>query len=117
MRPKLRKSTFFEKFLMFLCFGAGATGYFFINKIFIATGRILSWDMVIAVFLWLILLFIIINASIAEDQKEELAEILHEQIIQAKFLQDISKEQNEEIKLLRKDIVILNGIKNIEKKK
>lgn len=108
MRPKLRNSTFFEKFLMFLCFGAGAVGYFFINKVFLATGRILSWEMVIAILLWLILLFTIILCSVNEDMKEELGEILKEQIIQAKLLQDLNKEQNEEIRLLRSDIVTLN---------
>jgi high-affinity K+ transport system ATPase subunit B len=107
LRPKLRNATFFEKFLMFLCFGAGAVGYFFINKIFVATGRMLSWEMVIAILLWLILLFTIIQCSVNEDMKEELGDILKEQIIQAKLLQDLNKEQNEEIRLLRKDILAL----------
>ena len=98
---------------MFLCFGAGAVGYFFINKIFVASGKTLSWDMVMAVFLWLILLFVIIQSSVNEDMKEELGDILKEQIIQAKLLQDLNKEQNEEIRLLRKDIVTMQN----EKKK
>jgi len=102
---------------MFLCFGAGAVGYFFINKIFIATGRALSWEMVIAIFLWLILLFTIILCAVNEDMKEELGEILKEQIIQAKLLQDLNKEQNEEIRLLRKDIIALSGPKVQEKRK
>ena len=106
-RPKLRNSTFFEKFLMFLCFGVGAAGYYFINKLFLASGRLLTWEMVIAIFLWLILLFTIIQSSVGEDMKEELGDILKEQIIQSKLLQDLTKEQNEEIKLLRKDLLSL----------
>jgi len=107
LRPKLRNSTFFEKFLMFLCFGVGVAGYYFINKLFLASGRLLTWDMVIAIFLWLILLFTIIQSSVSEDMKEELGDILKEQIIQAKLTQEIYKEQSEEIKLLRKDILML----------
>jgi len=110
LRPRLRKPTFFEQFLMILCFGVGAVGYFFINKIFVATGRTLSWEMVISIFLWLILVFIIIQSSIAEDQKEELGMIMKEQIIQSKFLHDLAKEGNEEIRLLRQDLVELHKL-------
>lgn len=108
LRPKLRNPTIFEKLLMFLCFGVGAAGYYFINKIYLATGRVLSWEMVIAMFLWLILIFIIIQSSIAEDQKEELGLIFKEEILQTKLLQDITKEQSEEIKLLRQDLVAIH---------
>ncbi|MBN2881316.1 hypothetical protein JXM83_04665 [Candidatus Woesearchaeota archaeon] len=107
-RPKIRKPTFFEKLLMFLCFGVGAAGYFFINKIYLAEGKMLSWEMVIAMFLWLILIFVIIQSSIAEDQKEELGLIFKEEILQTKLLQDLTKEQNEEIKLLRKDLIAIH---------
>ncbi|MFW5747077.1 MAG: hypothetical protein ACOCWQ_06025, partial [Nanoarchaeota archaeon] len=66
-------------------------------------------DMLSAVFLWLLLIFMMIVAAIVENQREELGIIVSEHIKEAKILQQINKSSLEEIRLLREEIKLLNS--------
>lgn len=60
-----------------------------------------GWLKVVAVFIWLILIFLMIVAAANEDMKEELAIIIKDQSEELKSLNDLNKELVEETKLLR----------------
>ncbi|MFC1690862.1 hypothetical protein ACFL0W_01665 [Nanoarchaeota archaeon] len=65
-----------------------------------------SWDLIICIFLWLLLIFIVILTDSNESIKEELGIVIKEQVKEIQVLREINKEQLLETKLLRED---LNG--------
>jgi len=87
MPEKKRKTSVFEKLLLFIGLLILVIGYFLINKVFISEGYTLSWGLLQTVFLWLIMVIFIIMLAIGEDIKE-----------------GILLDQFDEIKALRKDI-------------
>ena len=87
MPEKKRKTSVFEKLLLFIGLLILVIGYFLINKVFISEGYNLSWGLLQTVFLWLIMVIFIIMLAIGEDIKE-----------------GILLDQFDEIKALRKDI-------------
>lgn len=98
-----RRTNFFEKVLFLIGLVIIAVGFYFINKLYTGEGN-LSWSLLQAVFLWLVLLFLIILTDSNESVKEELKEVIKEQSMEVKLLKKIAKEQLEEIKLLRVDL-------------
>ena len=87
MPEKKRKTSVFEKLLLFIGLLILVIGYFLINKVFISEGYNLSWGLLQTVFLWLLMVIFIIMLAIGEDIKE-----------------GILLDQFDEIKALRKDI-------------
>lgn len=84
-----RKPTFFEISLLVIGGAVLIVGFYMINRMYMIDGR-LSWNLLIASLLWLMLIFNIIITSSTQDIKEELSIVI--------------KQTNEEIRLLRKDI-------------
>lgn len=84
-----RKPNLFEKALLIVGVIVIIIGFFMINKLYRSDGM-LTWDLLIASFLWLILILMLVLASSSQDIKEELAIIIN--------------EIKEEIKLLRNDM-------------
>ncbi|MFH1053297.1 MAG: hypothetical protein V1740_02655 [Candidatus Woesearchaeota archaeon] len=84
-----RKPTFFEFALLIIGLAVFAIGFYVINTLYKQQGYV-TWDLIIASLLWLILLFHLILASSSQDIKEELGILIN--------------QANEEIKLLRNDI-------------
>ena len=84
-----RKPNLFEKALLLVGILVTIAGFFLINKLYVQDGK-MTWNLVIAAFLWLITLLMIIMASASQDIKEELSIII--------------KETKQEISLLRVDI-------------
>ncbi|MFH1315896.1 MAG: hypothetical protein ABII01_00065 [Candidatus Woesearchaeota archaeon] len=84
-----RKPTFFEFALLIIGLAVFAIGFIVINSLYNQQGYV-TWDLVIASLLWLILLFHLILASSSQDIKEELGILI--------------QKTNVEIKLLRNDI-------------
>ncbi|MFT4326381.1 MAG: hypothetical protein ACMXYK_02670 [Candidatus Woesearchaeota archaeon] len=107
MRFNKRDTTFFEKVLLIAGFFMGFLGFFMINKVFVESGRVLSYEMVIAVFIWIIMLFLIILAASAENQKEEEMHISSELHEETKLLKGFTQDQLAELKLLRKELAAL----------
>ena len=84
-----RKPTFFEVSLLIIGAAVLISGFYIINKMYMTDGK-MSWNLIIAALLWLMLIFNIIMTCSTQDIKEELAILI--------------RQTNEEIKLLRKDI-------------
>jgi hypothetical protein len=82
----LRKTNFFEKFLLAVGIVIVIVGYGLIHKLILAK-PVLSWDVVISIFMWMMIILFIILTAVAENVKEELRFII--------------KEETEKIKLLR----------------
>lgn len=113
-----RKITFFEKALFIVGIAVALLGFFLINLVYTAHGKDLNFEMLIAVFLWLILIFQIVTASISENQKEETHVIDRELHQETKLMRELIKDNVLEIKLLRADLSALKKIdKDIKKKK
>jgi uncharacterized membrane protein YcjF (UPF0283 family) len=95
---KFRKSTVFEKLLLIVGIVVGIVGFKLLNAAY-AQNPGLSWHALIALFLWLLLIFLIILTDSSEGIKEELAIIIKEHVAETKLLR-------EEVKLLREDLKI-----------
>ena len=94
-----RKINFFEKMLLPVGVGLTILGLYLIlsaNNI----GTEVVWLKLCAIFLWMILLFNVVQSSITEDMKEELGLIQQEHTTEIKLLKSISNEQLHEIRLL-----------------
>ncbi|MBL7055727.1 hypothetical protein ISS07_02320 [Candidatus Woesearchaeota archaeon] len=89
----IRKPTLFEKLLLVVGIAVGLVGFWLIkatqNQ---QTG--LTWEFLTAIFLWLLLIFVIILTDSNESIKEELSIIIKEHIEETRLLK-------EEIKLMR----------------
>lgn len=92
----------FEKILFIVGIAATVVGFYFINKVY-RLDPYLNWALVQAIFLWLLLLFIIILTDSNESIKEELKIVIKEQTEETKLLKKIVTDQLQEIKLLRAD--------------
>lgn len=83
----------FEIFLLIAGLAVAIAGFFFIYKLYLHVGYV-GWDLLIAVFLWLILIIAIVIAALLEDVKQELAIVIDEHAQETKLM-------GEEVKLLR----------------
>ena len=96
---RYQKTTFFEKLLLIVGITVGVLGFWLINTVFLKD-PVLSWSFVIAVFLWLLLIFVIILTDSNENIKEELGVIIKEGVIETKLLK-------EEVMLLHKAYLVV----------
>lgn len=100
----LQRLNFFEKMLLIVGLGVTITGFYYINKIYTGEGH-LSWALLQAAFLWLLLLFMIILTDSNESIKEELKEVINKHVEETKILKEISKEQLAELKFLNAALI------------
>ena len=91
---EIRKSTLFEKFLLIVGIAIGIIGFWLINSVY-SQNPVVSWQLITATFLWLLLVFIVVLTASNEGIKEELSIII--------------KEHIEETKLVKEEIKLLNG--------
>jgi len=106
----IRKINFFEVVLLIVGISVGIVGFMMINSLY-QVDPVISWDLLGAVFLWLILIVILILAATMEDVKEELAIVIREHIEETKIMREdtrllkqINNRQLEELVLLRKEL-------------
>lgn len=102
LKHMINRLNFFEKLLLLVGVAVTITGFYYINKLYTGEGH-LSWALLQAAFLWLVLLFLIILTDSNESIKEELKEVIKQHINETRILKEISKQQLtelEEIKLL-----------------
>ncbi len=97
---KLKKATIFEKLLLFAGISIGIFGFWIINITFFNNPAI-TWSFITAVFMWVLLIFIIILTDSNESIKDELSTIIREHI--------------EETKLLKKEVIYLKDAMKNEK--
>ncbi len=91
---KFIQSNLFQKLLLIIGISVGIIGFWMINKIYI-NEQMLSWSFIIAVFLWLLLIFMVILTDSSESIKEEVSAVIKEHINETRLLR-------EEVVLLRK---------------
>ena len=96
----MKRLNFFEKMLLVVGLAVTVSGFYYINKLYTGEGHI-SWALLQAAFLWLLLLFMIILTDSNESIKEELKEVIKEHVKETRILKEISKEQLEELKLIQ----------------
>ena len=99
---RYQSSTLFEKLLLFVGIAVGIIGFWLINNVYYSQPG-LTWEFLTAVFLWLLLIFVVILTDSNESIKEELSVIIKEHIEETKLLK-------EEIKLITK------GLKSVTRK-
>ena len=93
---KFKQATFFEKLLLLVGIFIGIAGFWLINTTFLNQPGI-NWSFLAAIFLWLLLIFVVILTDSNESIKEELGTIIKEHIAETKLLK-------EEVILLRKSM-------------
>jgi len=113
---RYRSSTFFEKLLLFVGIAIGIIGFWLINTVYFEE-PILSWQFIVSVFLWLILIFIVILTDSNESIKEELGLIMKEHIEETRILKKIMIEHVKETKILKNEVILLNKVLTKNKKK
>lgn len=89
-----------EKSLFLVGLFVTVTGFYYINKLYTGEGH-LSWALLQATFLWMLLTFLVILTDSNETIKEELKIEIREQKKETKLLKEISELQLKELKLLR----------------
>jgi len=82
---KVQKSTLFEKLLLVVGISIGIVGFWLINTTLNHQPGV-SWEFLIAVFLWFLLIFVVILTDSNESIKEELGLLIKEQIVETKLL-------------------------------
>ena len=88
---KKRRTSIFEKLLLFVGLLILLIGYLFINRVFVEEGYKLSWGFLQTVFLWLLMVIFIILLAIGEDIKEG---ILLEQLDEIRELKESILKKN-----------------------
>ena len=85
-----RNPNLFEKILLIIGVLIVIIGYSFVHRMYVLQNYLLSWDLLQAMFLWLLLAIMMIMLAVIENVKEELRIVIEEHL--------------EEIKLLRRDL-------------
>ena len=90
-----RNPNAFEKILLVIGIAIVMIGYTFINKMFVISGSVLTWDLITSMMLWLLAVILIIQLAVSENVKEELVLLYKNQLDETRLLRD-------EVKLLGK---------------
>ena len=97
---RFKASSVFEKLLLVVGMAVGIIGFWLINSVYYNQPG-LTWEVLTAIFLWLLLILIVILTDSNESIKEELSVIIKEHIEETKLLR-------EEIKLINKGLTKVN---------
>ena len=97
----IRKSTLFEKLLLIIGIAIGIIGFWLINSIY-SQNPVVSWQLITATFLWLLLVFVVVLTASNESVREELSIIIKNHIEETKLIKEETKLVREEINLLNK---------------
>ena len=81
-----RKPTLFEKMLLVIGVVIVLLGYALIQKMASVDGTLLTWNLVFAIFLWLITVLVIILLSVGENVKEEMKIVIDNQTKETRLL-------------------------------
>ncbi|MBI4739184.1 hypothetical protein HY772_06530 [Candidatus Woesearchaeota archaeon] len=101
LKRMVQRLNFFEKLLFLVGVAVTVMGFYYINKLYTGEGH-LSWALLQAAFLWLVLLFLIILTDSNESIKEELKEVIKQHINETRILKEISKQQLAELEEIKK---------------
>ena len=95
-----RKTNLFERILLPIAFLVGIVGFY---MIYTARTEAATFQL-LAVFSWLILIFLMIIAATNEDVKEELGTIIKEHIDETRIIKELNHDVLAELKLMRQDM-------------
>lgn len=98
---KFKRTTFFEKLLLIVGLAISILGFYLINNMYMQESK-LTWPLLQAAFLYLLLIFMVILTDSNESIKEELKVVIREQADEVKYLRNIMNEQLEEIRMMRR---------------
>ena len=104
----IRKSSLFEKLLLIVGIAIGIVGFWLINSVY-SQNPVVSWQLVTAILLWLLLVFMVVLTASNEGIKEELSIIIKEHIEETRLIKEETKLLKEETKLVKQEIKLLNG--------
>jgi len=104
---EIRKSTLFEKLLLIVGIAIGIIGFWLINSVY-SQNPVVSWQLVTAIFLWLLLVFMVVLTASNEGIKEELSINIKEHTEETKLIKEEISLLKEETKLVREEIKLLN---------
>ena len=79
------QASLFEQMLLVVGILIGIIGFWLINRTFLNEPAI-NWSFITAVFLWLLLIFVVILTDTNESIKEELSTVIREHIEETKLL-------------------------------
>ena len=79
------QASLFEQMLLVVGILIGIIGFWLINRTFLNEPAI-NWSFITAVFLWLLLIFVVILTDTNESIKEELSTVMREHIEETKLL-------------------------------
>ena len=85
--PTIRTPNFFERMLLIIGVLVIIVGYGVIYRVSQITGTF-GWETVAAIFLWLILIAVVILLAVSENMKEELKQVLENQVEEIKLLRE-----------------------------
>jgi uncharacterized membrane protein len=102
-KKMVSRLNFFEKMLLLVGVAVTIVGFYYINKMYTGEGQ-LSWALLQAAFLWLLLLFMIILTDSNESIKEELKEVIQQHVQETRVLKEISREQLAELKVIKESL-------------
>lgn len=95
-----RKSNMFEKILLPIAFIVGIGGFYMLYT----AKQSGAWLEIIALFSWLLLIFMMIIAATNEDVKEELGLVIREQVDEIKIIKELNHDLLAEMRLMRQDL-------------
>lgn len=81
----IRSPNVFEKILLVIGIAVVIIGYGLIHKL-ILIKNVLSWDLVISIFMWFIIIILIIITAVSENVKEEISEIIKKETAKIRIL-------------------------------
>jgi len=78
----------FEKILLVVGIAIVMIGYTFIHRMYVYSGSVLTWDLIVSMLLWLISLVLIISLAVSENVKEELRVVAENQLSELKLIKE-----------------------------
>ncbi len=111
---KFQQATLFEKLLLVVGIFIGIVGFKLINSTFLSE-PVINWSFISAIFLWLILIFIVILTDSNESVKEELSVVINQLIDETRLLKQEVTQHIYETKLIKNEIVLLREVMSKKK--
>jgi len=85
IKKYIRTPTIFEKLLLVVGIVVVIMGYGMIHKLALMDNA-LSWDMIISIFMWMLVILLIVMAAVTENVKEETRAVLEREIEKIRLL-------------------------------
>ena len=85
IKEYIRTPTIFEKLLLVVGIVVVIIGYGIIHKLALID-KALSWNMILSIFLWMLVILLIVMTAVTENVKEEVRAVLEREIEKIRLL-------------------------------